>query len=150
MEPPLYNPEILRLAVSIPYAELLTDAQVSVRRVSPVCGSQVTVSLSLDAAGRIARFGQEVRACALGQASAAVLGRHVLGQRAADVRRAHDLLRDWLKQADMLPPELAGVYPEIRALAPAHGYPARHPSILLAFDAAAAAAERAELLAMQG
>lgn len=149
MDAPLYNPEILRLAVSIPHDELLAGAQAEVRRVSPVCGSRVTATLSLDAAGRVCAFGQEVRACALGQASAAVLGRHVLGCTAAQIRAAHGDLRQWL-QGGALAPALAAGWPEIRVLAPARDYPARHASILLAFDAAAAAAEAAELLIPQG
>lgn len=140
----LYNPDILRLAVSIPFEELLEDAAaVVVRRVSPVCGSEVTASLLLDSSGRVARFGQHVEACALGQASAAVLGRHVIGAGAKDIRRAHDQLRDWL-QGGPLADELAEGWPEIRMLAPAQGYPGRHASILLAFDAAASAAEKAQ------
>lgn len=149
MDAPLYNPEILRLAVSIPHDELLVGAQSRVQRVSPICGSRVTVTLSLDAAGKVCAFGQEVRACALGQASASVLGRHVLGHTAAQIRAAHGCLRDWL-QGGALTADLVADWPEIRSLAPARDYPSRHASILLAFDAAAAAAEAAELLIPQG
>ncbi len=147
---PLYNAEILRLAASIPFPERLAAPQASVRRVSPICGSRVTVDVVLGADGRIERFGQEVRACALGQASASILGRHVLGGTAAGIRLAHDLLRAWLKGKGDLPPHLQTRFPELALLAPARAHPARHPSILLAFDATAAAAEQAMAAAMAG
>ena len=64
----LYNTRILRLAASTADAGRLTDPQGSATKVSPICGSKVTVDLDLDVAGRVSRFGQDVRACALGQA----------------------------------------------------------------------------------
>ncbi|MEO1688741.1 MAG: iron-sulfur cluster assembly scaffold protein, partial [Pseudomonadota bacterium] len=72
----LYSKRILALASDIPHAGRLPDAQATARKRSPLCGSAVTVDLTLDD-GRIAAFGQEVKACALGQASAAVLGAQV-------------------------------------------------------------------------
>ena len=152
MDAPLYNAEILRLAASIPLVERLAapqatvyglSPQATVRRVSPICGSRVTVDVILAADGRIEAFGQEVRACALGQASASILGRHVLGGTAEQLRLAHDLLKAWLKGAEPFPALLAEYFPELALLAPARAHPARHPSILLAFDTTAAAAEQA-------
>ena len=70
----LYSQRILALAAAIPLAERLPDPDVSAKRRSPLCGSTVTVDLKL-ADGRIVGFGQDVKACALGQASASVLGR---------------------------------------------------------------------------
>ena len=74
----LYSQRILALAADIPLTERLEHPQVTAKRRSPLCGSTVTVDLDL-ADGRIAAFGQDVKACALGQASASVLGRHVVG-----------------------------------------------------------------------
>lgn len=143
MDAPLYNAEILRLAACIPHAERLTGPDATARRTSPVCGSRVTVDVGLGGDGRISRFGQEVRACALGQASAAILGRHVLGETAESVGAAHDLLKDWLKGEGALPPALAEHFPELALFEPARAHPARHPSILLSFEATAAAAAAA-------
>ncbi len=138
----LYNTHILRLAASIPHQMRLDHPQASVQRVSPICGSRVTVDVDLDAAGRIARFGQEVRACALGQASAAILGAAVLGKTPLELARARDALAGFLKGDAETP----GDWPGIEALAPARAHKGRHGSILLAFqtaaDAAAAAAMR--------
>ena len=67
----LYSQRILALAADMPHAERLTAPQVTARKRSPLCGSTVTVDLDLQD-GRIVAFGQDVKACALGQASAAV------------------------------------------------------------------------------
>lgn len=155
MDAPLYNAEILRLAASIPHAARLDSPQASAQRTSPVCGSRVTVDLALDAAGHVASFGQEVRACALGQASAAILGRHIMGETAQSLAEARDLLKGWLKgdgpEGDgPLPEALAMRFPELLLFLPARAHPARHPSILLAFEASAAAAAGAAQLAPTG
>ena len=137
----LYNTRILRLAAS-PSLPRLEVPQASVVRVSPVCGSRVTVDLDLDDAGRVARFGQEVRACALGQAAAALLGDAVLGRSGDELAAAHGALAAYLKGVADDP----GDWPGLDVFAPARPYKARHRSILLAFDAAAAAAREAAAL----
>lgn len=144
MNAPLYNARILRLAASIPHDRLLPSPQARVRKVSPVCGSRVTADVVLDDGGRIADFGQEVRACALGQASAAILGAGVIGQTGGALRAAHAALAAWLRSQAPLPTALAQAFPDLLIFDPARAHPARHASILLAFDAAAAAAEMAE------
>jgi len=139
---PLYNARILRLAASIPHHRLLDAPQARVRRVSPVCGSRVTADVVLDD-GRVALFGQEVRACALGQAAAAILGAGITGRSAGELRCAHSALSAWLRSDEPLPDLLAETFPDLEVFAPARAHPARHASILLAFDAAASAAETA-------
>jgi NifU-like protein involved in Fe-S cluster formation len=143
VEAPLYNARILRLAASIPHAGRLEHPQASVQRRSPVCGSRVTADAVADRQGRIAAYAQEVRACALGQASAAILGGNVIGRAHPELAAAAAELRDWLKGTDPLPPVLAKGWPELDLFEPARVHPARHASILLAFEAAAAAAEAA-------
>ena len=139
MSEQLYNTRILRLAASIPHHARLAAARASVRKVSPICGSRVTVDMNLDEDGRVAEFGQEVRACALGQASAAMLGGRVHGMDAAQLAAARDGLKAYLAGSGELP----GGWPELDVLGPARAHKARHPSILLAFEAAAEAAEKA-------
>jgi len=143
MNAPLYNAEILRLAASIPHGERLDAPHASVRRTSPICGSRVTADVRMDRQGRVAAFGQEVRACALGQASAAILGDGVIGRDAATLREAHQALVQWLKGEDPLPDLLATQFPRLQLMQPARAHGARHASIALAFDAAASAAEEA-------
>lgn len=135
----LYNTEILRLAASIPYTERLAEPHASVVRVSPICGSRVTVDVEVDDNGRVSRFGQEVRACALGQASAALLGNGVVGRSADELTAAYAALADYMRGNSETP----GDWPGLGVLGPARPHKARHASILLAFDAAAAAATQA-------
>jgi NifU-like protein involved in Fe-S cluster formation len=139
MSEPLYNTRILRLAAAIPRQQRLAAPQATSQKVSPICGSRVTADVVLDDAGCVADFGQEVRACALGQASAAILGERVIGKTAGELRAAHAELAAFLKGEAEAPPNWDG----LDVFAPARGYKARHPSILLAFDAAASAAEAA-------
>lgn len=138
MSEALYNTAILRLAASPP-APRLDAPQASVVRVSPVCGSRVTVDLDVDDAGRVARFGSEVRACALGQASAALLGQHIVGRSAHELAAARNGLAAFLSGDAETP----GDWPGLEIFAPARPHRARHASILLGFDAAAAAAAEA-------
>jgi NifU-like protein involved in Fe-S cluster formation len=90
--------------------------------------------------GRVADFAQEVKACALGQAAASVLGAHVLGATAEELELARDQFRAMLK-ADGHPPD--GRFSDLSMLAPVKDYPARHASTLLAFEAAAEAVRSA-------
>lgn len=139
MNAPLYNMEILRLAASVADRPRLEAPQATVERRSPTCGSRVTVDVVLDTEGRVSAFGQEVRACALGQASAVLMGQHIVGQDAASLATACHTLRAYLAGERDDP----GAWPGLDVFAPARPHRARHPSILLAFDAAAEAAQRA-------
>lgn len=143
VDTPLYNARILRLAASIPYLGLLENAQARMQKVSPICGSRVTVTLDLDPDGRVARFGQEVRACALGQAAAAILGGGVVGADAMALRAAHAALEAFLKREQPFGEAVLGRFPDLPLFEPARPHLARHGSILLAFEAAASAAEAA-------
>ena len=135
----LYNRDILRLAASIPHARRLDRPQATATRTSPVCGSRVTIDLALDADGRVAAIGQDVEACALGQASAALLGANVIGRSVAELASARDALASYLAGARDDP----GAWPGLELFAPARRFSARHASILLAFEAAASAANDA-------
>ena len=83
--------------------------------------------------GRVVDFAQDVRACALGQASAAVLGANVIGADLAEIRSARDALRAMLKEGGPAP---LGRFADLAVLEPVKDYPARHASTLLAFEAA--------------
>lgn len=135
----LYSQRILALAAEIPHAERLPNPQVSAKKRSPLCGSTVTVDLVLEN-GRVAAFGQEVRACALGQAAASVVGANVIGRTRAEVARARDQLAAMLKAEGPAPePPFDG----LEVLLPAREYKNRHASILLALDATLAAFDEA-------
>lgn len=131
----LYNREILRLAAAIPHSGRLAGADASVEKRSPICGSRVTADVTLGPDGRVAELGMLVRACALGQASAALFGDHAIGRSADELTAARDALAVWLAAEGDAPD-----WPGIHVLAPAIPHSARHASIRLAFEAGAEAA----------
>ena len=135
----LYNTQILKLATSIPYHARLAHPHGTSERRSPICGSRVTVDVVLDHDGRIVELGQEVRACALGQASASLMGAHAIGRSLAELEAARDALAAFLAGADENP----GDWPGLELFGPARAHSARHASIRLAFEAVAEAAARA-------
>lgn len=140
MTAPLYNSQILRLATAIPHLGRLADAQGSADRRSPTCGSRVILDVRLDGEGRVAALGQEVQACALGQASAALMGAHAIGRSRAEIEAACGALAAYLTgECDD-----AGDWPGLDIFAPARPHSARHASIRLAFEALAEAVAVAE------
>ncbi|AXQ93309.1 iron-sulfur cluster assembly scaffold protein [Cereibacter azotoformans] len=136
----LYSGRILELAADIPHIGRLPEPQGSARRRSPVCGSMVTVDLSLSG-GRVADFAQDVKACALGQASASIMGRALLGRSRAEIEGARDALKAMLTAEGPVP---APPFEGYEVLIPARDYRNRHASILLALEAAADAFAEAE------
>lgn len=136
----LYSEKILDLAGNAPQPGRLADADVSARKVSRVCGSIIEVDLKLRD-GIIAAYGHEVSACALGQTSAAVVAREVVGTPITEFLAVRQQMHDMLK-ADGAPP--AGKWADLKYLEPVRDYPNRHVSTLLVFDAIAAALEKAE------
>ncbi len=136
----LYSGQILALAADIPHHERLSAPDATAKRRSPLCGSTVTVDVKVQD-GRITEFGQDVKACALGQAAASVVGRNILGCTRAQVEKARDQLRAMLKENGPVPePPFEG----LEVLLPAREYKNRHASILLALEATAEAMEKAE------
>ena len=135
----LYSTRILALTADIPHLGRLEAPQVSVRKRSPLCGSTVTVDLDMKD-GRVARFGQDVKACALGQAAAAVLGGAVIGRTPEELDRAATQLEAMLKADGPVPD---APFAGFEALLPAREFRNRHASILLAVQAASEAAHRA-------
>ena len=131
----LYNRDILRLAASIPFLQRLDGPNASVEKRASPCGSRVLVDVIVDGQGRVERFGQTIQACALGQASAALLGAHVVGRRQEELAGARDRLRDYLEGAREDP----GDWPGLTVFADARGFTARHAAILLPFEAASEA-----------
>jgi len=136
----LYSQRILALAADIPHRGRLEAPQASTRKRAPLCGSTVSVDLDVTD-GRISRFGQDVKACALGQASAALLGRHVLGRTRMEIETARDQLKAMLGSGAEPP---GAPFEGFDVLTPARDYRNRHASILLALEATADAMDEAE------
>ena len=127
----IYNRKILELAADIPLLGRLEHPQASVTRHSKLCGSTVTVDLDM-AGGRVVRFGHEVKACALGQASSSIMARHVIGATGDELRAVRDTVRAMLKDNGPAP---AAPWDDAQVLEPVRDYKARHASTLLTFDA---------------
>ncbi|MDI3335154.1 iron-sulfur cluster assembly scaffold protein [Defluviimonas aestuarii] len=139
----LYSQRILALAADIPHMKRLESPTATVRKRSPLCGSTVTVDIVVRD-GKISEYGQDVKACALGQASAALSGAVMIGRTKAEVERARDELRAMLKENGPVP---SAPFEGYEALTPARDFKNRHASILLALEATAEAMAEAEAAA---
>ena len=135
----LYSKDILRLATSIPHLGRLAEPQGTSERRSPVCGSRITVDVIVDAEGHILEIGQMVSACALGQASAAIMGQYAVGRTLKELNEARDALSAWLAGEGAMPEG----WPCLEVFEPALTHTARHGAIRLPFEAVAEAATSA-------
>jgi NifU-like protein involved in Fe-S cluster formation len=131
----LYSSRILQLAADMPRAGRLDAPDGSAERTAKLCGSRIRVDVAVDDS-RVSDFAQDVQACALGQAAAAVLGANVLGASLPELESARDGLRAMLKADGPAP---GGRFADLAVLAAVKDYPARHASTMLAFEAAVAA-----------
>ena len=136
----LYSGRILALAADIPHLGRLAAPAGSAKKRSPLCGSMVTADVVMQN-GRVAAFAQDVKACALGQASASVLGHVVLGRSRAELDAARMALSAMLKDNGPVP---AAPFDGYKVLIAARAYRNRHASILLALEAVCEAAALAE------
>jgi len=136
----LYSARILELAADIPHHGRLECPDATVKRRAPLCGSTVTVDIRTDGE-KITDYAAEVKACALGQAAASVVGAHIVGCTLGQVTAARDALKAMLKQDGPTPP---APFDGLEVLRPARDYKNRHASILLALEAAAEALETAQ------
>lgn len=127
----LYNTDILGLAASLKN-ERLEDFDGNARKVSKLCGSWLEIDIKIEDA-RIVDCALRVQACALGQASAAILKEKIIGASYDEIVHAREALKTMLK-ANGAPP--AGRFEKLALLRGVSEYPARHMSTLLAFDAA--------------
>lgn len=136
----LYNARIMELAAGIGPAQRLANPQGTASAHSKLCGSTIAVDLTL-AEGRVAEYGQTVKACLLGQASAAVMASNIVGSTPAELRAVAERMRAMLK-AGGEPPE--GRWADLAVLEPVKDFKARHASTLLVFEAVEQALAQAE------
>jgi NifU-like protein involved in Fe-S cluster formation len=127
----LYSREVLRLAMALPHDDRLDGPDGQATRRSAVCGSEMSVDLALSDR-KIAAIAFRAKACALGQASAAILRDVAVNRTEAQIAALSEEVRAALQgQAEM--PDAFG------PLAYARDYPARHGAIMLPFDTLLAA-----------
>ena len=136
----LYSDRILDLAANAVQPPRLADPDGSARKVSRVCGSLIEVDVALED-GLIAAYGHHLSACALGQTSAAVVAREIVGTPASEFRLLREQMLAMLKDGGEPP---AGKWADLAYLAPVRDYPARHQSTMLVFDAVVSALDNAE------
>jgi len=127
----IYNTRILELAGAISHTERLSNPDGTATGHSKLCGSTVTVDLNLKG-GRVSAFGQSVKACLLGQASASVMAREIVGSTPEELRHVGQQMRAMLKENGAPP---SGRWSDLAVLEPVRNYKARQASTLLVFDA---------------
>lgn len=136
----LYNSKLLALCAAIPHLGRLDAPQGTATRHARLCGSVVTADIILDDEGKVAAFAQDVKACALGQASAAVLGGGLMGASLDELRSARDGLRSLIAGEDV---DFDSRFSDLEVFKAVREYKARHASVMLAFEAAVEAGEQA-------
>ncbi len=136
----VYNKRILELAADIPRLGRLAAPQASASAYSRLCGSTITVDVSMSE-GRVADYAQELKACALGQASASILARGVIGATPAELLELRETMRRMLKENG---PPPSGKWGDLAVLEPVRDYKARHASTMLPFDAVVEAVGKIE------
>ena len=137
----LYSAQILKLAANLPHSGRLPAPEGTGERVAKLCGSKATVDVVLDESGRVAAFAQDVKACALGQAAAGVLGEAVIGATADELSAARDAMLAMLMAGGEGP---EGRFEGLRALKQVADYPARHASTMVAIEATLDAVHQAQ------
>ena len=135
----LYSAKILNLVANMPRAGRLAAPDATSEKTAKLCGSRIVVDVTVQD-GKVVAYAQDVSACALGQAAAAILGANVIGAELSEIELARDSLAAMLKSNGSPP---AGRFAELAVLEPVKDYPARHASTLLAFDATVEAVRKA-------
>jgi NifU-like protein involved in Fe-S cluster formation len=136
----IYSRRILELAADIPHLGRLPDADASATARSKLCGSMVTVDVKLDGEV-VTAFAHDVKACALGQASSSIMGRHVVGATVEELRDVRETATRLLKAGGAAP---EGKWQDLKVLEPLRDHKARHASVLLTFDAVVQAIDQIE------
>ena len=127
----LYSQQILALAADMPRTQRLSSPTGMAKKRAPLCGSTVTVDVVV-ADDVIIDYAQDVKACALGQAAAAIVGKVVVGLSPEQVQIGRDQMAAMLKDGGPVP---QAPFAALGVLEPAQEYKNRHASIMLAFDA---------------
>jgi len=136
----LYSEKILQIAGNPPKVPRLAAPDASARKVSRVCGSSIEVDVVVED-GVITGYGHDLSACALGQTSAAIVAREIVGTPVGEFRAVRDQMFRMLKE-DGTPP--AGKWDDLRFLEPVRDYRPRHTSTMLVFDAVVEALDKIE------
>ena len=132
----------MKLAAAATGAGELPEPRLSGLAHNPVCGDKVTITMRLDGRGRIMAFAHETKACVFTQASAAILGEHLLGADEQRVRR----LRNEVEAMLVGNGAPGAPFADYAALAGVAVHKNRHTCVLLPIDAIIGALSVAEPL----
>lgn len=127
----IYNSRILEFAAHIDHLGRLDEPDATAKKNSRLCGSTITVDLKM-ANGMVSDFAQDVHACALGQASAAILARHIIGATAQELKDLRNTMQAMLTEGGPAP---SGRFADFATLEPVKDYKARHASTMLVLEA---------------
>ncbi len=127
----IYSQRILELAANSPRGGRLVAPDATATAHSKLCGSTVTLDIRMQG-DHVTDYGQLVRACLLGQSSAAVVAAHAVGSTSAELREVGRQMRAMLKENGAPP---GGKWSDLAALEPVRDVKGRHASTLLVFDA---------------
>ena len=103
MDSALYNRDILRLATSLVAGDRLANPDGSAEVRSPLCGSRIQADIVIDADGKLRDLALRANACALGQASAAILAQNGVGTAMTEVAKLRDDVAQALQRTGNMP-----------------------------------------------
>ncbi|UTW55964.1 iron-sulfur cluster assembly scaffold protein [Kordiimonas sp. SCSIO 12610] len=126
----LYTTDILRWTTRIPHLGRLDEPGQTVVKTSRICGSRLTIDIDLSA-GKVIKFAQEVKACALGQATAAIVGQNVIGLTKDEFSDIRDRFRKMIAGDEVEFPEK---WSDLNLLRPVQNHPGRKGSVMLPFE----------------
>lgn len=141
MDSALYNRDILRLAASLISGDTLEQPDGVAEARSPLCGSRIQAEIETSNDGTVNALALRANACALGQASAAILRANAVGENLKTIAGVREGVADALSGKSEMPNR----WTELKLLSPAKDYPSRHAAILLPYDALLAAAAKMKL-----
>ena len=136
----IYSTRILELAAQISRHHRLAKPDATASARSRLCGSEVSIDLNL-AGGRVSDYGQEVKACLLGQTAASIMGREIVGSPPGELRALRETMRGMLKEGG---PPPSGKWADLAVLSGVRDYKHRHDAVMIVFDAVTKALDEIE------
>ena len=127
----LYTNNILKLASTIPVTTRLMRPDVTVTKRTAICGSSITMDLNISKS-KITQVGLDIKACALGQASACIFVTHAIGTDIGVITELRKNLKTFLDTGTFL---IKKPFTRYKYFEPAQKVPYRHDSVLLILDA---------------
>ena len=134
----LYTNKILELASTIPITTRLMSPDISITKRTAICGSSITLDFNISEA-KIREVGLDIKACALGQASACIFVTNAIGTDIDTILELRKNLKTFLETGDFL---IRDPFKRYKYFEPAQKVPYRHDSVLLILDASIEALQK--------